>query len=282
MSLKGHPIRVVERHRTEVDGRDDLLSDLFSAETSIVLIRDVFPKAVMASAVQNLAAPALHKQWVSPNQGMVGGEIRTVGAAATPTFTSFSGPSVTDYRASQRTHAAFTQSVFDQTSPTTVVSELFSDLYAGRPAHPATFASGEPWLPYNYRALDQGQQIYPHHDNHYRLSIYEGFDAHLDRTVILSWFTLLQPAERGGDLIVYGLWGSDPDPPMLPTRFLDTRVLERDYRRFTVPMQSGDVVIFNSGCHVHRVSEVETQQSRMTMGGFATVDVARSHLAFWS
>ena len=105
------------------------------------------------------------------------------------------------------------------------------------------------------RPRDPGVQIYSHHDNHYGLGIYEHLDSRYDCGALLSWFVTLQPAESGGQLIVYGLWGSDPNPPMLPTRFLDTEVLERDYVRYTFDLHAGDMIIFNSGRHVHRVSQ---------------------------
>ena len=282
MSLKGHPISLSEINRDSLNGKIDHLSPMLDGETSILLIRDVFSSQHMERVSQRLNAPEMISSWTSPNRGMVGGEIRTVGAAATPTFTSFGGPSLSAYQKSVREHLQHTHTIFGECSPTAVVSQLFSDLFGGRPASPATFETGQSWLPFNYRSLDTGHQIYPHHDNHYRLPIYEHLPDVYDRDVILSWFTLLQPAKTGGSLIVYGLLGSDPNPPMLPTRFLDTDVLENEYTRSPVPMRAGDVVVFNSGAHVHRVTEVRSAQSRLTMGGFATVDTHRSKLVFWS
>ena len=282
MLLKGHSIKIVELDSEQLDGCIDHFSDLLDAKTSIIIVRNVFQKSSLTRVSARLLAPSMDACWTSPNKGMKGGEIRTIGAAATPTFTSFGGPALSDYQKSGRTQQTLIDELFDSVAPTSTVSALFSKLFAGRPASVANDGFDECWLPFNFRALDLGQQIYPHHDNHYRLSIYDAFDEGLDRSQILSWFTLLQPAERGGELIVYGLWGSDPNPPMLPSRFLDTDVLEREYRRVVVPMEVGDLVLFNSGCHVHRVSEVQSHQSRLTMGGFATADQAKTRIAFWS
>ena len=103
-----------------------------------------------------------------------------------------------------------------------------------------------------------------------------------DRETLLSWFVTLQPAEAQGALTIYGLWGSDPDPPMLPSRFLDIEVLENDYEKRTLSLQAGDLVIFDSGRHVHRVTPVEGTRARLTLGGFMTFDRTRAELAFWS
>ena len=93
---------------------------------------------------------------------------------------------------------------------------------------------------------------------------------------------MLRPAGQGGTLKLYGLWGSDPNPPLLPTRFLDTSVLEREFKSESVTLDAGDLVVFNSGKYVHRVTPVEGTLARVTMGGFATVDRQRTHLVYWS
>jgi hapalindole-type alkaloid chlorinase len=277
---KGHPIRIVSLERSALNQPNDILSQLFDASVSGLVVRNAFSDSSMADAV--LALEGSCNEWQSPNQGMVGGEIRTIGTAATPTFTSFTGPSSADYLASQSKHETWVGRIFAQGSPTAEVGAVFSALNSGQPAHPPKFGAEGDWLPYNFRSLDQGHEIYAHHDNHYRLSIYDNLDQSYDRTIILSWFLVLRPSNLGGALKLYGLWGSDPNPPVLPTRFLDAQVLDEEYLCETVKLSTGDMVVFNSGKHVHRVSQVESDVSRITMGGFATVDTDRSHLVFWS
>jgi len=212
---------------------------------------------------------------------MTGGEIRTIGNAATPTFTALRGPATDTYTASAAKHARWTQDIFGDDSPTPLLQGIFSHLFGGRPAAPPAFGNDAHWLPYNYRALDPDQQIYSHHDNHYGLEVYRHLDAGLDRSILLSWFVTLQAADDDGKLIVYGLWGSDPNPPMLPTRFLDTAALERDFEKHVFDLRAGDLVIFDAGHHVHRVSTVLGGRPRLTFGGFMTADVQRTRLAFW-
>ena len=233
----------------------------------------------VSAAVRQLDSPSVQSLWGSPNKGMPGGEIRTIGDAATPTFTAFGGPPAERYAESANRHQEYSDAIFGSSDPLAHLQEVFSALFAGRPAQAPSFdeTSGSHTI-----APSIGVQIYSHHDNHYGLGIYEHLDSRYDRGALLSWFVTLQPAESGGQLIVYGLWGSDPNPPMLPTRFLDTEVLERDYVRYTFDLHAGDMIIFNSGRHVHRVSPVEGDDSRMTLGGFITVDCERTHLIHWS
>ena len=47
-------------------------------------------------------------------------------------------------------------------------------------------------------------------------------------------------------------------------------------------MRAGDMVIFDSGRHVHRVTPVEGIDPRYTLGGFLTVDHQSTEIANWS
>ena len=266
----------------EVNEHPNLIENLIAAQQTGVVVRRAVSQSVIAKAVKSMGSPTNESLWESPNTGMQGGEIRTIGAAATPTFTAFRGPTAKRYGESAQAHAQWDTVIFGETSPTGQLQTVFSALFGGRPAHAPRFDESTDWLPYNCRALDPGIQIYSHHDNHYGLDIYQHLDASYDRSTLMSWFVTLQPAQYDGELIIYGLWGSDPDPPMLPTRFVDTAALERDYHRCAVPLQAGDLVIFDSGRHVHRVTPVGGQQPRLTFGGFLTVDSDRTQLAFWS
>ena len=276
----GHPIRMRLIDAADAPAHPGLVEAIHSAECTGAIIRGALPPAMIAAAVAQLSDD--ERTWDSPNKGMYGGELRTIGAAATPTFTAFRGPDADRYAQSAQQRSEQTREVFGDADPVAHLAGLFSQLNHGRPAAPPVFKGEQSWAPLNYRALDPGVQIYSHHDNHYGLSVYQHMPADLDRDVLLSWFVTLQAPDAGGELIIYGLWGSDPNPPMLPTRFIDTAALERDFKKEVVQMQAGDLIIFDAGRHVHRVSPVQGERSRLTAGGFLTVDTDRSRLAFWS
>lgn len=280
---EGHPLSIREVDIDALDARSDVVGRIYGAEQTGVVVRRALPEALVEAGVAQLGGDALAREWSSPNAGMSGGEIRVIGDAATPTFTAMRGPSVERYGASAARHAAQTRAVFGEGArPTDHIERVLGSLFAGRPARPPVFDDDTTWAPYGFRALDPGEQIYAHHDNHYGLGVYERMDPALDRTTLLSWFLTLQAPERGGQLIVYSLWGSDPDPPMLPTRFLDTEALERRFDKHVFDLHPGDLVVFDAGRHVHRVSPVEGARPRLTMGGFMTPDIARTRLAYWS
>lgn len=276
----GHPIRMRTIDANEVDAHPGLIEAIHTADCTGVIVRGALPLAMVAAAVARLGAGEM--DWASPNKGMYGGELRTIGDAATPTFTALRGPDADRYAQSAKVRPDQTRAVFGDVDPVEHLSDLFSRLNHGQPAAPPAFEGEQTWAPLNYRALDPGVQIYAHHDNHYGLSVYQHMPADLDRDVLLSWFVTLQAPDAGGELIIYGLWGSDPNPPVLPTRFLDTAALERDFKKEIAQMQAGDLIIFDAGRHVHRVSPVEGEAARLTFGGFLTVDTDRTRLAFWS
>ena len=280
-SKTGHPIKLIDINIDEVASHGHLIEEMLAAKLTGVVVRGAFPEQLVNEAVANLESDDLGDAWDAPNAGMTGGEIRTIGDAATPTFTAFRGPSAQRYADSARRHERWTQAIFKDEHPTPHLQRIFSGLFQGRAAAAPAFEDGVSWAPYNYRALDPNVQIYSHHDNHYGLEIYQHLDERFDRGALLSWFITLQPAELAGQLVIYGLWGSDPNPPMLPTRFLDTEILERDFKRSILDLRAGDLVIFDSGRHVHRVTPVEGARPRLTLGGFLTADVDRTQLAFW-
>ncbi|MEZ4466896.1 MAG: 2OG-Fe(II) oxygenase [bacterium] len=280
---EGHPLRFSEIDAADLAAHADTIEAIYDARHTGIVVRGAFPAERTAATVARLGAADLADQWAAPNAGMTGGEIRTIGDAATPTFTALRGPSIERYGDNVAQHARRAEAVFgDADGPTPYVQHLLGTLFGGRPAAPPVFDDGFTWAPYNLRALDPGQQIYSHHDNHFGLEVYKRMPADLDRTTILSWFITLQAPDAGGELVVYGLWGSDPNLPMLPTRFIDTAALEANFAKENIELRAGDLVVFDAGRHVHRVAPIQGSRPRLTMGGFMTIDQARTRLAFWS
>jgi len=282
-ALEGRPLIFETIEARDLATHGGAIEAIYTAHQTGIVVRGALPEALRQATAERLCAPDLADQWAAPNAGMTGGEIRTIGDAATPTFTALRGPSIERYGQNAARHAERTAAVFgDPAGPTPHIQRLLGGLFGGRPAAPPTFEGATSWAPYNLRALDPGQQIFSHHDNHFGLEVYRRMDAGLDRTTILSWFITLQAPESGGELVVYGLWGSDPNPPMLPSRFLDTQALEQRFHKQTIGLRAGDLVVFDAGRHVHRVTPVGGGHPRLTLGGFLTVDIERTRLAFWS
>ena len=299
----GHPITLHTLTPSDLTSPphapEDWIARVYRQELSGVVLRGALSAAEAAGAAARLSGLDA-EAWGSPNRGMRGGELRTIGDAATPCFTAFTGPTPERYREGVAglvgRYAGLLGGALGA-DPVARVSGLLSALAGGRPAAPPAYvttaggageaqaqaqAQAQTWLPFNLRALDPGTQIYSHHDAHYRLPVYAGLGEEYSRHTALSWFITLQRPEAGGVLTLYGLWGSDPNPPMLPTRFVDTAALERDYLKREVALEAGDLVVFDSGRFVHRVTAVEGQRPRLTLGGFLTERLDGGGLGYWS
>lgn len=84
--------------------------------------------------------------------------------------------------------------------------------------------------------------------------------THADLTIQLSFYLVLQAPEAGGELQLYeGHNLDDPQP---------------------IPLSTGDLVVFDGTRHNHRVTPVEGDTERWTLGGFLTV--SGQTVLFWS
>ena len=266
----------------ENDAEETVFDTLRRPETSAVVIRGLLDESAQQRAVLNINEIPLSR-WDSPNQGMPGGEVLTIGSAATPTFRSFQGPSLADYVDSVREDLPLLTQVFEACDLSGTLAACFSRVMKVSQAEPAPLKNGGHSLPYNLRSLQTGQQIYAHHDQHYRLPIFEHFAETVNRNHLYSWFVQLSCADAGGELIIYNIAGDDPNLPYLPTRFVDSAALDESCERCVVPLQPGDLVVFNSGRYVHRVTAVEDSTPRLTVGGFLTTSTAaQPDLFHWS
>jgi len=244
-----------------------------------LVVRRALPGELVAHAAAALTGS---NAWTSPNRGMRGGEIRTIGDAATPTFTHLRGPPDDLYAESAAAHSDRTAAVFgDAATALETVRRLLSALAGGRPAAPPAFDDQLSWPAFNFRALDPGEQIFAHHDNHFGLGVYRHLPGDLERSTLLSFFFTLRAPEAGGELIVYAARGDDPAVPRLPSRFLDTATIEARYPAARLTLGAGDLLIFDAGRMVHRVAPVGGAHPRLTFGGFMTLSTDRSRLAFW-
>ena len=281
---KGSPITLVECELHELEQYSQALSAMKNEKCTAIIVRNAFSKVLMQKACAQLASDKIQAQLKSPNQGMPGGELLTLGAAATPTMTALNGPSSEVYIESAQHAQEWEKTIFGEVNVSSKVAEIISQLNQKKPAQAAPFQTDDlgDWLPFNYRILPPNTQIYAHHDMHYRLPIYDLLADGYNQQQLLSWFITGQESLQGGELILYGLRSDDPNPPILPSRFVDIAALEKDYYKQSLHLKVGDFVIFNSGLHVHRVSSVQQEQSRITFGGFATFALDQSHMIYWS
>ncbi len=277
------PVHLAEIGPPMTDGGADELGPLLRGEGTALVVREAFDQQTVGRLVQRLGAASGDPAWGNPNQAMPGGDVRVLGEAATPTFRTPRGPSLPVYLARAGEHDRLVRRVFGRSNdPWPPLARIMSWMAGHRAARRPMGPSRVEWPPYTVRQLGMDQQIYAHHDDHYGLAVFSDLEASVDRGALLSWFVTLAAPDSGGALVVYGLRSSDPDPPMLPTRFLDGQALDADYVRQEIPLAAGDLVVFDSGRHVHRITPVVGPRPRLTLGGFMGQYADGSAMACWS
>ncbi len=176
---------------------------------------------------------------------------------------------------------------------TTRVRDILEKL--GPKAHvPADQNGYGAFMPYTIRELKGGGagQIKVHCGHFFFNefpSFFDRFRHFTDNDHQLSFFVVLQPPTKGGELTLYGLRWDDaherPDDSTL-VRLKDGARLDLENPK-SLPLEyispkAGSLVIFNGGDIWHRVEDVQGESSRFTIGGFLSLSPDREDIYFWS
>ena len=86
------PPTFLETSPEALGAHGNILDQLHRGERTGVVVRGAFPAALVQAGVEHLADSTA---WTSPNQGMPGGEIRTIGDAAPPWTSTPRAPTAT-------------------------------------------------------------------------------------------------------------------------------------------------------------------------------------------
>jgi hypothetical protein len=115
-------------------------------------------------------------------------------------------------------------------------------------------------------------------------STYRHLNGLIDFDNQLSFFTLLQNAQGGGDLTIFD-FKRDDYPAIAENRYISkpdgSRVdLQTTAEKCTVHMDPGDLIIFPGGQLWHHV-EVVTKGERITLGGFTAIRYHDNSWHYW-
>ena len=267
------------RARTAVD-------DMYNDVLDVLVVRKAFDPKVMEAVGTQLDRGDRNPGWARPNERMPVEDIQILGTdtPATPTYSSPRGASLDDYLASAARHGAAASSVFEgPLDPNEALPRVLGGFAAGRPVEVPRAADGRAYVPFTIRRLVDGKQIGPHHDYHYKLSLYEDLAPRLDTRTLVSFVVTMLAPERGGELIVYGVTPQTPDPPKLANGFSwDVAAVEQRFDSATVVTAPGDLFLLASGRCLHRVSPIGGPTARVTMGGFLALDRDGDRVYCWS
>ncbi len=115
-------------------------------------------------------------------------------------------------------------------------------------------------------------------------STYKHLTGLIDFDNQLSFFTLLQNAQEGGDLTIFD-FKRDDYPSIEQNRYIigrnGTKVdLEATSEKCTIHMDPGDLMVFSGGQLWHKV-EIVQKGERITLGGFTAIRYSDKTWHYW-
>ncbi|MEQ3656637.1 MAG: hypothetical protein ABNH00_12295 [Dokdonia sp.] len=119
------------------------------------------------------------------------------------------------------------------------------------------------------------------------------FYNHLETSSIikdqLSYFVMLRPSEKGGELTLYDLrWDEVKIRQSGDTVLVDEKGKEHDLldpkkvKRVSISPEPGDMIVFCGGQIWHKVEYIKGDTNRLTLGGFLSFTKDNKGLYIWS
>ncbi|HEV8394077.1 MAG TPA: 2OG-Fe(II) oxygenase [Vicinamibacterales bacterium] len=258
------------------------IEDLYERRLDVAVVRRSWADAQLASVAASLDADGRDPGWNRPNAVMPPEDIQVLGTAATPTYSTPTGPTLDRYMedAGWYDRAPLFDKVLD---PTAAVARGLGAVAGGRPVEVLHAADGRRFSPFTVRRLTAGKGIGLHHDLHTSLEMFKDVAPGLDRRTLISYVFTLQGPDAGGELCVYNCPPDAPNPPKMPNGFSwDLAGVERRFGSVTIKTDTGDLFLFASARLLHRVAPVVGPRARFTLGGFLALDARRERVLFWS
>jgi len=116
--------------------------------------------------------------------------------------------------------------------------------------------------------------------------IYEHVLKVVEKGDQLSFFTVLQKAETGGELTIFDVSWDEAEKRVndleLEAKNGSKLQIGKDIDSFPVDIAVGDLLIFNGGRIWHRIEIVGGQFNRLTLGGFIGFSENKKEIYFWS
>jgi hypothetical protein len=258
------------------------IEDLYERRLDVAVVRQAWRDAQLASVAAALDTGSRDPGWNRPNAVMPPEDIQVLGTAATPTYSTPTGPTLDRYL--QDANWYDRAPIFDRSfDPTTAVAAALSRHAGGRPVDVLRAPGGERFSPFTVRRLTDGKGIGLHHDLHTSLAMFKDVAPSLDTRTLVSYVFTLQGPAAGGELCVYNCPPDVPDPPKMPNGFSwDLAGVERRFGSVRIQTDTGDLFLFASARLLHRVAPIAGSRARFTLGGFLALDAPRQRVLFWS
>jgi len=282
MTAQNGALRLLDQPAGTVTPSSNAIEDLYENALDVAVVRGSWPPQLLSrvSAMLDAGEPAIG--WNRPNAAMPPEDIQVLGTAATPTYSTPTGPTLDEYLedANWYDHTRLFGQEFD---PGTAVAAALAQHSGGRPVQLLEAPGHRKFAPFTVRRLGEGKGIGLHHDLHTSLAMFKDIAPHLDTRTLVSYVFTLQGPDDGGELCVYDCSPTTPNPPKMPNGFMwDLAGVEARFGAVRVQTGAGDLFLFASARLLHRVAPVRGPRARLTLGGFLALDKSRERVLFWS
>jgi hypothetical protein len=142
---------------------------------------------------------------------------------------------------------------------------------------------GGSYMPATLRRYPPGEEVGPHFElGQLESASYAELRDHIEATTIYSFYVVLAAPERGGELAIYDLRWDDADASRVRSSERPPGPLLGRYEPHLVAAAEGDVLLFDSGRHAHRVLPVGGTRPRWTAGGLLAPAQSRHEVLAWA
>jgi hypothetical protein len=273
---------------SEIEQHPQTLQSILNKKLDGIIVRNVFDPTTVATVARRLDEDSLDRRAFPMFRGQADAPY-TVGHAIVN-----SDVDLTDYfRDAALQDSRLARLFAGQTSYRDRIAEVFSALSGGLPAISPLGPEGQPYTPSTVRVLTEGHEIGVHVGNGFaRLPQARHLSSLIDMTDQISFFTPFSVSEGGGELVVYGMEYSDLSA-LMPTNtsadvsnvWLEGSKIAQVFNDMDATAFApgpGDMLIFDGGRYFHRVSKIQGQVPRRTIGGFLGFSLDHQRLYYWS
>jgi hypothetical protein len=272
------PMRLLEMAAGDVERHPDALSGVFAGGLTGMVIRQAFPADALSAVVAQLERGdfGLQSQPSTHFKGQTYGHVLIVRDRELGDY----------FREAARFRAACATLFAGAPDFQTRIEALLTAVAGGRTVCVPQGPEGASYAPATIRGLHAGGQIDLHCEN-------ETVDFpsmwHLSRLIHarnqLSYYVMLGLPDAGGELVVHNArYAEGPGEQLSRMERTGTAAVEAlaPYGQVIPRTDVGDLLVFDSGRHFHRVTEVSGPHIRWTMGGFLARSLDDRAVYYWS
>jgi len=271
-------MRLLEVDSADLGAHADSLSEIFAGRLTGMVIRHAFPSEAVARVVARLerADFGLQSQPATHFKGQTYGHVLIVGDRELGDY----------FREAARFRDACKDLFAAAPDFQTQVERLLLAVGGGRTVSVPHGPDGSSYAPATIRGLHAGGQIDLHCENE---TVEFPSMWHLSGLIHarnqLSYYVMLGLPQAGGELVIHNArFAEGPGEQLARMERTGSAALEAlaPYGQLTPRTDVGDLIVFDSGRHFHRVTEVIGPRIRWTMGGFLARALDDRAVYYWS